>query len=859
MSATGSELFEKMEETQRRYIDAMEKRIAALEALLDKNKDADIKTPSASAQETEKDHDKEQKTEPLKGPSSPATAKGNSSAVPAESAGETGEGDSTAHQAQRRIRFREERWEEGISKVEDVESATPLPVKTPDRSWALTSLKRYDEADRYAWTNVTLDDPAVGALLQVALAHHPAFRHEQDAVTLVSPYEPLIHNWNGLNELAHGVSESSFVSTFRQRLGKFGDQRRAADAKHSSWSGTITSLVDDDAVLAKAIEDLKILLNHITVAPELNLYFETREVQIKSESVSFEYVWTIFPPGEIVFSSPFMKEPQAFLVYEALKSDENPWSLICWTYDYDGSTFNRVAVEFSIDEFKGTRAINTLPVYPLKYHVDKEGKKDAESIKKTLIERGEKFKDFCLEQPGEQMFEYKGDALIRGQDPRFGRSFWLQKAKTPVLSALGMLTSFLSTQGDDQFSDSSSLFSSLWKSDFQTRRGGKNPSENSEVKKLEVLFSIRFLTLNSQIEEGGRVMIDFKSYYSHCPTVHEQAPMGSIRYSSDVSECPCSACHQNEPLLESQKLHYDAFLAAKKGPFEGCQYLLCPPRVLGYHLSSKKWVELNVSEVRKIKNKISRSAFNSLEMKDSKQKHLIRDLVRSHTNNRKASTHLPLMKDLIKGKGEGLVILLYGPPGVGKTLTAESVAQATGRPLFPVSVAEIGLEPTQVELNLGVMFELAASWQAVLLFDEADVFLESRTSFQADLQRNALVSVLLRVLEYYEGILILTTNRLKQFDHAVLSRVNLAVKYEDLNEEQKRNIFEKFIRQLNDSNTENIHEIRNWIGKEETMDYFEKTEWSPDSKHLVLRSITGFGGGKWQDEVGRHRIDCKSD
>lgn len=82
--------------------------------------------------------------------------------------------------------------------------------------------------------------------------------------------------------------------------------------------------------------------------------------------------------------------------------------------------------------------------------------------------------------------------------------------------------------------------------------------------------------------------------------------------------------------------------------------------------------------------------------------------------------------------------------------------------------------------------------------------------------------VLLRVLEYYDGILILTTNRLRQFDHAVLSRVNLAVKYEDLNAEQKKKIFNKFVNQLKDTNTDNIRSIRRWIDEEETMDYFEK-------------------------------------
>jgi hypothetical protein len=55
--------------------------------------------------------------------------------------------------------------------------------------------------------------------------------------------------------------------------------------------------------------------------------------------------------------------------------------------------------------------------------------------------------------------------------------------------------------------------------------------------------------------------------------------------------------------------------------------------------------------------------------------------------------------------------------------------------------------------------------------DEADVFLEARGRGENDLRRNAMVSVLLRVLEYYDGILILTTNRMRSFDIAVQSRI----------------------------------------------------------------------------------------
>jgi hypothetical protein len=53
--------------------------------------------------------------------------------------------------------------------------------------------------------------------------------------------------------------------------------------------------------------------------------------------------------------------------------------------------------------------------------------------------------------------------------------------------------------------------------------------------------------------------------------------------------------------------------------------------------------------------------------------------------------------DIIAGKGQGLLILLHGGPGTGKTLTAESIAETQERPLYRVTCGDIGIEPTQVE------------------------------------------------------------------------------------------------------------------------------------------------------------------
>lgn len=87
-----------------------------------------------------------------------------------------------------------------------------------------------------------------------------------------------------------------------------------------------------------------------------------------------------------------------------------------------------------------------------------------------------------------------------------------------------------------------------------------------------------------------------------------------------------------------------------------------------------------------------------------------------------------------------------------------------------------------------------AKLQLVVLLDEADVFLEERD--MKDLNRNALVSVFLRELEYHDGILILTSNRVGTFDEAFKSRIQLALHYENLGISQRRKIWRNLLNRV---------------------------------------------------------------
>lgn len=149
-----------------------------------------------------------------------------------------------------------------------------------------------------------------------------------------------------------------------------------------------------------------------------------------------------------------------------------------------------------------------------------------------------------------------------------------------------------------------------------------------------------------------------------------------------------------------------------------------------------------------------------------------------------------LFGDVVRGKHGGLIIMASGPAGTGKTLTAEVFAEHTNRPLYVMEVAELGTELIKVEENLRRIFARAARWNAVLLFDEADIFLSKRDN---DLNRSAIVGIFLRLMDYYPGLFFLTSNRRDVIDPAFKSRITLFLDYNELTPEQKLRIWKNMI------------------------------------------------------------------
>jgi hypothetical protein len=218
--------------------------------------------------------------------------------------------------------------------------------------------------------------------------------------------------------------------------------------------------------------------------------------------------------------------------------------------------------------------------------------------------------------------------------------------------------------------------------------------------------------------------------------------------------------------------------------------MFAPAVVFGFSFSNKKWGGFDVNRLSAIQ--FNDQAFDrDLVLLNSQRKGMLLALVSEYVQNPRNAEDTRSV-DPITNKGNGCIFLCYGPPGTGKTLTAESIAEKLKRPLWSINVFELGRTPESLEMNLLGILEVAAEWRAVLLLDEADIYMEKRTS-NGDPNRTAMTAIFLRLLEYYRGVLFLTTNRISSFDDAFCSRISMFLRYHRLSRDQRdaiwRNLF----------------------------------------------------------------------
>ncbi|GKT41751.1 ATPase family AAA domain-containing protein 3B [Colletotrichum spaethianum] len=264
-----------------------------------------------------------------------------------------------------------------------------------------------------------------------------------------------------------------------------------------------------------------------------------------------------------------------------------------------------------------------------------------------------------------------------------------------------------------------------------------------------------------------------------------------------LPRCGCEEC-----AAETDRTDFSPFadfddisLRDSSAPTNDIFYIACTNIISGFLLGDRRWGHLNLEHLKPVVT--DREAFKYLVL-DDEIKMTVKALIGKFAaaDSSKVS---PWGNDFVKNKGEGRIFLLHGAPGVGKTCTAECVAELTNRPLISLTSGDLSVDSNDVENNLSYFLDLGQRFGALVLLDEADVYLERRRA--KDIARNGLVSVFLRALEYYRGVLFLTTNRVQAFDAAFTSRIHVALHYKNLTDVDRERIWANNFERLDrDSN-----------------------------------------------------------
>ncbi|KAJ9150851.1 ATPase AAA+ type core [Pleurostoma richardsiae] len=641
---------------EKRYIELLEQKIAQLEARLKDAGDNDDKSSSGP-----KDKDGKDKEEP------PTTTS-------AENSG---------NEPGSLIHIVVSKFDHGSSQRRDFDSGKLLEPSSQATVQHPVIFRRYmdpENSKRLEYEELVVAFDGLKELLNETLKHHTERQFNAELVNFRSPFRTFVWQWDQLTQ----ACEPCVTDTDKRELAR---------------------------------RYLKEVMALISASEGLDSYFKSFASNHAGGTITFDFLWTVYPPGAKVIARSFMDEVQIFEVQSCNKirttSNKFAFLLVIAGFDWDGVDFNRAGYCLAIQEFQGPMPIRNLPCVPVSYYYSENDPK-GEKLNSDLLKRGRKFVELCTSKTIHH--RYQGQVLyhVRGNKTEYGLDEPRQPFQGPI-------------------------------------------TKNGQLRRSEIIVDNASFMRSSRCPASGSL------------------PLGSyeLRWFHNLHK------------FETKQMQYEAFKASDE------LLLLCSPKVLGYSLKVGRWAQFSIQNVQPIAASTTADLGEAFDKKLKMEpgcKKLIKALVKTHQSN----VDLPEKSDIVEGKGKGLVILLHGPPGVGKTLTAETVALATRKPLMPVSTAEIGLEPDEAERNLADIFEDAGRWQAVLLMDEADVFLEERRGTR-DLQRNALVGVLLRVLEYYEGIIILTTNRITSLDVAVESRIHLAIRYRDLALTDRVRLFQNFL------------------------------------------------------------------
>ena len=195
---------------------------------------------------------------------------------------------------------------------------------------------------------------------------------------------------------------------------------------------------------------------------------------------------------------------------------------------------------------------------------------------------------------------------------------------------------------------------------------------------------------------------------------------------------------------------------------------------------------------------LGRVVFPDITLKDVKIRdslmRVLKNVVGSVRSSEVILDHWNLKKTYPYGRCVSL--LISGPPGTGKTMTANAIAGELNLALYQVNLSNIVDKYIgETEKNLEKVFDYAERSNSVLFFDEADALFGTRSEVRDSKDRyaNAEISYLLQRIEAYDGIVILATNIKGNIDPAFMRRIRYVVHFENPDEDMRREIWKNLL------------------------------------------------------------------
>ena len=484
---------------------------------------------------------------------------------------------------------------------------------------------------------------------------------------------------------------------------------------------------------ATTAEHIDILLRFLETSNGTAVGKEEDRHTLDTPLATYEYFWLLLKPGTVVYTkrfdiwSPYVISSVSGGQYSHQAKDR--YRLHGWLLEYNGAKVERFMEEFTVAPWLGEQAIHTLPVVPQGFWLEDLPAQKGLPMQQKMIQEGRLYWDLLR---GPQYMEYSGHLVNSGAKNRH------------ISGPTGFMTGrvIVDVPGFEKF-----LAQTQELDDMNPRRGIYNqppPPQMPAVSK------------------------------DHLPKT--------------LPRCGCEVCAENRPLGNNDSPwvgfeHIDPTECSP--PEDDLFYTLLSKTVPGFILGNRRWGHLSVESLKPVQT--DKEAFKSLVIEDE-----IKFTVKALIGRFAASTEngggiSPWGNDFIRNKGEGRIFLLHGEPGVGKTCTAECIAELTGRPLLSLTSGDLGVHSFRVEQSLNYFLELGQRYGALVLLDEADVYLQQRHAH--DMDRNALVSIFLRALEYYNGCIVISTNRVESFDSAFMSRIHVALHYKNLRDEDRERIW----------------------------------------------------------------------